>query len=72
MSIGTLERARPSSRIAQVDRVWLAVVGILAGTFALGVAQGLETLVFVGDSLWSILPFLLASPPARGPPGPIP
>lgn len=61
MSIGILERARPSGRIAQVDRVWLAVVGILAGTFALGVARGLETLVFVGDSLWGILPFLLAS-----------
>ncbi len=61
MSIGILARTQRSDRRVQVDRVWLAVVVVLAGTFALGIAQGLETLVFVGDSLWNILPFLLAS-----------
>lgn len=61
MSVGVLERAQRSDRRARVDRVWLAVAGVLAGTFALGAARGLETLVFVGDSLWGILPFLLAS-----------
>ena len=61
MSVGVLERAQPPDRRVRVDRVWLAVAGALAGTFALGAARGLETLVFVGDSLWGILPFLLAS-----------
>ncbi len=61
MSVGILERAQRSGRFLRVDRVWLATAGLVAGTFALGTAQGLESLTFTGESLWGILPFLLAS-----------
>ena len=61
MSVGILERTQRFRRFAQVDRVWLATAGVLVGTFALSAVQGLESLIFTGESLWSILPFLLAS-----------
>jgi len=46
---------------APVDRVWLAIGLLLLVLFALAPAQGRASLVFVLDSLWGVLPFLLGS-----------
>ena len=61
MSVGTLERTQRLSWLTQIDRVWLAIAVLLVGIFALSPQQGEESLVFTGQNLWSILPFLLAS-----------
>ena len=61
MNAETFTRARAMIWPIQIDRVWLAVAVILAGTFAIDPQQGRESSVFTGQSLLSIMPFLLAS-----------
>ena len=61
MSVGTIERTGRPSRLPRLDRVWLAIAGVLLAIFVLSPAQGWESLSFTAQSLWGILPFLLAS-----------
>jgi len=61
MSVDVIERGHRLSWLTQVDRVWLVIAGIFIGIFAFSSQQGHESLVFTAESLWSILPFLLAS-----------
>ena len=61
MSVNIIGRKQRLSWLIQVDRVWLAIFGCLIGIFAVSPQQGQESLAFTVESLWSILPFLLAS-----------
>ena len=61
MSVEVLEPTLRRNWLSQTDKVWLSIVGIIITIFVLSPQQGQDTLLFIGGSLWGILPFLLAS-----------